>query len=189
MHRMFGIRSDLVFDRLTIKSASIAIEIPSAFGKMTLLLSRSRKNTHASKLRNIKNKWWKENAKMIQGFADQHIMHNIFQETKAIYGAGSHSSPVPGWDSSEDRHCHSTTMEGAALEPRSCGDRRHHSVHSAASGETIARYILSTTDDVQRVTVQMKCHNACGPGAIPAEILKFCGENLASKLYELIRKI
>ena len=82
-------------------------------------------------------------------------------------------------------------MEGAlraALEQKNCGDRRHHSVHSAASGKTIARY-PANPGEVQRATMQMKNHNAWGPDGIPAEIFKFGVENLASKVCERICKI
>ena len=46
--------------------------------------------------------------------------------------------------------------------------------------------ILPTSDEVQRVTMQMKKQKACGPDVIPAEIFKCGGDNLASKLNELI---
>ena len=49
--------------------------------------------------------------------------------------------------------------------------------------------ILPTPDEVQRATMQMKNHRVCGPDGVPAEIVKFGGENLARKLYEFIRKI
>ena len=44
------------------------------------------KHTTQQKLRKIKDLWWKDKAKEIQSYADQHDYRNFFQAIKTVYG-------------------------------------------------------------------------------------------------------
>ena len=62
-------------------------------------------------------------------------------------------------------------------------------MHIPQHPERTSINILPTPDEVHRATMRMKNHKACGPDGILADIFMFGGNNLASKLYELICKI
>ena len=56
-------------------------------------------------------------------------------------------------------------MEGAlraASEPSNCGDKRHHTVHSAASQKTIARYPATDLRNVDIIITYKRELNNCG---------------------------
>ena len=122
-------------------------------------------------------------------------MHNVFQATKAIYGAGSNNhTPLKSQDGTLLKD--DTAIQQRRREHFELFLNRETTVVTEDTIMSIPQHperpslgILPIPDEVQRSTMQMKNHKAYGPDGIPAEIFKFGGENLGSNVYELTCKI
>ena len=130
------------------------------------------------KIRDIKNKWWEEKAKTIQGSADQHGMHNVFQATKAIYESSSnYHTPLQSQDGTLLNY--DTAIQQRWIEHfelllnRKTVVTEDTSLSIPQQPERPSLEILPTLDEIQRATMQMKNQKACGPDGNPTDIFIF----------------
>ena len=144
-------------------------------------------------LRNMENTWWLKLAEEIQGYADSGNLHNFYDALKRVYGPTNRSlAPVRTQDGSSlltgkteimarwKQH-YSTLLNTANPSEPAC-------LQNIPTFPMISE--LSEPPTLQEVTGaidNLKNNKSPGADGIPAELLKYGGNSLFTRLHELIQ--
>jgi hypothetical protein len=147
-----------------------------------------------SRLRDMKNCWWRNKAEELQEAADGHDMKSFYHGLKAVYGpreAGS--APVKSLDGL-------TLTDRAKILERWMEHFRSVLNQQSTFDESVLLEIpqwppashldeVPTADEFQKAISQMANGKAPGTDGIPAEILKHCSASLLPYLIDLIESV
>jgi exonuclease III len=143
-------------------------------------------------LRELENQWWVSLAGEIQGFADSNDTHNFYDSLKRIYGPSSHSI-VPVRNSNGD----SLIRDREKIVERwaehfdgllNGGIQSDHTVLDELDNRMVVQQLdlPPTYAEIQHCVARLKNNKATGGDGLPAELLKYGGEQLLRRLHEVI---
>ena len=148
-----------------------------------------------SRVRELKNQWWREKALEIQRLADSGDTRGFFNATKAVYGPSYRGlNPLRSKDgqtllkesveiSSRWReHFHELLNRNTTLKPETI---------EQIPQRPIMEHLVDppTENEVRDALRKLSNNKASGPDGIPAEILKQGGPKLLSHIHSLLGKI
>ncbi|CAH1231299.1 Hypp378 [Branchiostoma lanceolatum] len=167
-------------------AAVLRAPTPANRAKLTALRSRAQRE-----LRRMKNDWWTNLAKEIQGFADSGNQQGFYSALKAAYGPrrGSHF-PVRSADGT-------LLNDKAAILARWAEHykillNRHTDVDNSILEdipelpEMTEMDSLPTAEEVQAAVNSLKNNKASGPDGVPGEILRAGGEPVVRCLHSFV---
>lgn len=146
-------------------------------------------------LRTIQTEWWEKMASDIQGYADGRDWRRFFQAVNAVYGTTSNAShPLRSSDNTTLLKDNDNIMKRWTEHFSQLLNRPTTVADDAL--DSIPQYPLQNNMDdppilpeISRAISQMKNNKACGPDGIPAEVYKFGGPQLTSRLHDLFTRI
>ena len=148
-----------------------------------------------SELRLMQDSWLNNKAAEIQNYADKNDSKNFYSALKAIYGpTSSGSSPLLNADGSQLISDQDKVLERWAEHfsnvlnrPSSISQEAIDDLPQVPINESLD--IPPNTEDVSKAIKQLSDGKAAGKDSIPAEIFKFGGPTLISKVTELFQLI
>ena len=158
-------------------------------------LKRKWKESRATvqrELREMENQWWLELANEVQGYADSGDLQNFYAALRRVYGPSDQSlAPVRSQDGSTLFTNKSDIMNRWKEHYSSLLNTRNPSNHLSLENipqlTTITEMDLAPTmQEVAQSVNNMRNSKSPGIDGIPAELLKYGGETLLSRLHELI---
>ena len=169
------------------------LDDPNSTAKKTAFTSCRSKVQ--SELRKMQDSWLSNKADEIQSYANKNDSKNFYSALKAIYGpTSSGSSPLLSADGLQLITEQDKVLErwaehfcGVLNRPSSISKEAIDNLPQVPINETLD--IPPSTEDVVKAVKQLSDGKAAGKDSIPAEVFKFGGPTLISKVTELFQLI